>query len=59
MHTNVQSKTLKGRDNLGDLKEEGRIGLKINKIFTKQVVRVWTKFIWLRTGCSGWLFPEL
>jgi hypothetical protein len=44
----------KGRYHLGDLRIDGRILLKL--IFKKRDVRVWTGFVWLRTGTSGRLF---
>jgi hypothetical protein len=43
---------MKGRDHMADLGEDGRIKLKC--IVKTCGVRMWTGFIWLRIGTSGW-----
>jgi len=45
MYTQFWSEDLKGRDHLEDLGTD--------KIVEKQDRRMWTEFIWLRTGTNG------
>jgi hypothetical protein len=47
----VWSEKLKGTDHLEDQDLDGRIILKL--ILMRLDVRVWTGFIWLRTGAGG------
>jgi hypothetical protein len=51
MHTEFQSKNLKGRDHLEDLSIDGSVILKC--VLKKYGVRMWTGFIWLRIGSSA------
>jgi hypothetical protein len=46
-HTKLQSENLKIRDNLRNLKVDGKI---ILKWIIKQGVSMWTEFIWLSGG---------
>jgi len=45
---------LRDRDNLGDIRTDGKIILK--SIFKKWDGETWTRLLWLRIGKSGGLF---
>jgi hypothetical protein len=47
------SENLKGRNQLGNPGVEESVLLRL--MVEKQDMRVWTGFIWLRTGFLGWL----
>jgi hypothetical protein len=53
MYTIFLLENLKGRDHSEDLGVNGRIIFEC--ILGKQGGKVWTEFIWLRIGTSGWL----
>jgi hypothetical protein len=47
---NFLSENLKGRDYLEDLGINGKV---ISKWFLREYRKVWTGYIWLKTGISG------
>jgi hypothetical protein len=53
MHAKFWFENLKRRDYLEDLDIDGSIILK--RMLEKWGGKVWTGFIWLRIGTSGWL----